>query len=231
MKTALFNQDGKQSGQVELSDSLFGRPWNPLLVHQVLVSYQANERGGLAHTKTRDEVAGSGKKPWQQKGTGRARHGSRRSPIWVGGGVTFGPRNTTDWSQKINRKVKFAALASILSKKLETHKILPLETISLASSKTKELLTILTNLQKVEGFETLTHNNPVNVLVIVPELTAELKQAAHNLTFVTMESAKRVNPLQVAKARYIVIVDPQNVSEVIEKRVVIDRTPRVLRSE
>src|SRR5574343_1462415 len=120
MKTALFNQDGKQSGQVELSDNLFARAWNPSLVHQVLVSYQANDRGGLAHTKTRDEVAGSGKKPWRQKGTGQARHGSRRSPIWVGGGVTFGPRNTTDWTQKINRKVKFAALASILSKKLES---------------------------------------------------------------------------------------------------------------
>lgn len=228
MKTALFNQTGKQSGQVELSENLFARPWNEGLAHQVLVSYQANERVGLAHTKTRDEVSGTGKKPWRQKGTGQARHGSRRSPIWVGGGITFGPRNTTDWSQKINRKMKFAALATILSKKLADHRILPLETLALSSGKTKELLDILIELQSIEGFETLTHPNPVNVLVIVPELSSELRQAANNLMQVTVERAVRVNPLQLAKARYIVIVEPQKVEEILLSRGIITRTSKAL---
>lgn len=226
MKTALYNQEGKQAGSVELNDSFFAKAWNATLVHQVLVSYQANMRGGLAHTKDRAEVSGTGKKPWKQKGTGRARHGDRQSPIWVGGGVAFGPRNEKDYSQKINRKARFAALATIFSKKVADHKVLPIDAINLQSGKTKELSTILTNLQEVEGFETLTNKNPVNVLIITPEITTALTQSASNLTNVTVERATRVNPLQVAKARYILLVDPTTSQELLVKRGVITRTSK-----
>lgn len=218
MKTALYNQKGEQKGHVELSESFFARPWNPSLVHQVLVSYQANMRGGLAHTKDRSEVSGTGKKPWKQKGTGRARHGDRQSPIWVGGGITFGPRNEKDYSQKINRRAKFAALSAVFSRKVADHKVLPVDTLALASGKTKELSTILEALESVEGFETLSYKNRVNVLVVVPELTRELIQAASNLPQVTIERATRVNALQVAQARYIVLVEPEKSDAVLVKR-------------
>jgi large subunit ribosomal protein L4 len=218
MKTALYNQSGSQNGHVELSDSFFARPWNPSLVHQVLVSYQANMRGGLAHTKDRSEVAGSGKKPWKQKGTGRARHGDKQSPIWVGGGVTFGPRNEKDYSQKINRKAKFAALSVVFSKKLADHKVLPVDAISLSSGKTKELSAILSELESVEGFETLSYKNRVNVLIVVPEITKELIQAASNLPQVTIERASRVNALQVAQSRYVVLVEPEKTDALLVSR-------------
>ena len=103
MKLPVYNKEGKELKQIELSEEIFGLKWNGDLVHQVIVSMLSNARETLAHTKTRAEVSGGGKKPWRQKGTGRARHGSNRSPIWVGGGITFGPRNEVNYKRKINK--------------------------------------------------------------------------------------------------------------------------------
>src|SRR3989344_5026421 len=102
METKLYNQKGDESGKIEIPESIFGLPWNADLVHQVVVSMMSSMRHPIAHTKTRGEVSGGGKKPWQQKGTGRARHGSTRSPIWVGGGVAHGPRNDKNFDRKVN---------------------------------------------------------------------------------------------------------------------------------
>ena len=125
METKIYNQKGKEAGKITLPEEVFGLPWNADLVHQVVTSMLGNARTPVAHTKIRGEVRGGGKKPWKQKGTGRARHGSTRSPIWVGGGVTHGPRNDKIYARKINRKMKAKALYTILSKKAKDGEILP----------------------------------------------------------------------------------------------------------
>lgn len=137
MKAAVYNQENKPVGEMELSDSVFAAEWRPDLVRFVYLAQQANRRQPLAHARERGEVRGGGKKPWRQKGTGRARHGSIRSPLWKGGGATFGPRNDKDYSQKINRKVKSQALSSLLSKKLQDGFFRVVDNLDLAEAKTK----------------------------------------------------------------------------------------------
>src|SRR3954468_2503145 len=124
MKSDIYNIQGKKAGTIELPESVFGVAWNDSLMHQVVTSMNSNSRTNVAHTKTRGEVRGGGKKPWKQKGTGRARHGSTRSPIWVGGGVAHGPRNDQNFSRKINKKVRAKALLTVLSRKYKDGEIL-----------------------------------------------------------------------------------------------------------
>src|SRR3990167_5612152 len=147
MKATVYNQEGKEVGAMELPARLFGVELNPDLVHQVMVAQLANARQILAHTKTRGEVRGGGRKPWKQKHTGRARHGSIRSPIWVGGGIVFGPRKDRNYHQKINKKVAKKALLMALSDKVANDKLVLLDSFKLDQIKTKEALTILRNLQ------------------------------------------------------------------------------------
>ena len=139
MKLAVYNKKNEAVGEVEASDAVFSRPWNSDLIHQVVVAIAANRRQPLAHTKQRDEVRGGGKKPWRQKGTGRARHGSTRSPLWKGGGATFGPRNDRDFSQKVNKKMVKAALYVALSRKLADGELRVIDTMDLKEPKTREL--------------------------------------------------------------------------------------------
>ena len=110
MEQKVYNQKGEEAGKIKLPESIFGVPWNADLVHQVVVAMTSSMRHSIANTKTRGEVSGGGKKPWQQKGTGRARHGSTRSPIWVGGGIAHGPRKEKNYDRKINKKARAKAL-------------------------------------------------------------------------------------------------------------------------
>ena len=137
IETQIYNQKGKSVGKLELPGSIFGVAWNGDLVHQVVTAMQANSRTPIAHTKDRSDVRGGGRKPWKQKGTGRARHGSSRSPIWIGGGVTHGPRNEKSYDQKINKKMKAKALYTVLSEKLRKGQILFIEELALKNIKTK----------------------------------------------------------------------------------------------
>jgi len=137
MKTQIYNLKGDQVGEMDLNDKIFARNWNPDLVHQALLAQQSNRRKPWAHVKTRGEVSGGGKKPWRQKGTGRARHGSIRSPIWVGGGVTHGPRNERDYTKKLNKKMLRAAIYSVLSKKLNDKELRIVDAFNFEKSKTK----------------------------------------------------------------------------------------------
>src|SRR3990167_3235612 len=153
MEATIYNQTGKESGKIKLPEKIFGLKWNESterLVHQVLVSMTGNARNPWAHAKTRGEVAGSGIKPWKQKGTGRARHGSRRSPIWVGGGVTHGPRNDKNYSTKINKKMKTKALFAVLSHKFKDGEVVFLDSLSFKAPKTKEAKNVITSLSKIK---------------------------------------------------------------------------------
>lgn len=136
-KISVYNVKGEEVEKLEIAESVFDLPSNNTLLHQVFVALMANIRGVYAHTKTRSEVAGSGKKPWKQKGTGRARVGSVRTPVWKGGGVVFGPRNTRNFVLKINQKMRRKAVMIALSEKIRDGKVIVLDSFSFPEKKTK----------------------------------------------------------------------------------------------
>src|SRR4030042_3953504 len=146
LKVKVYNLEGKEVEETKLDSAVFEVEINPALVHQVFESQRANARIKLAHTKTRAEVRGGGRKPWRQKGTGRARHGSTRSPIWIGGGGTFGPRTDREFGKKINKKMQRKALFIVLTDKVKENYLIVLDKLELAKIKTKEIVKILNKL-------------------------------------------------------------------------------------
>ena len=211
METLSYNQTGKEAGKIALPKSVFGVKWNGDLVHQVVLAMQANKRAGTAHTKDRSEVSGGGKKPWAQKGTGRARHGSSRSPIWVGGGVTFGPRADKDYSQKINKKMRTKALFTVLSKKLLDGKVLFIDSITLDAVKTKNAASVVFALAKIDGFARLTSKKPTTALIALPASDVSLEKSFANLPGITVGLAKDLNALDAMSFNHIIMVNPKEV--------------------
>ncbi len=179
----LYNQEGATVGELTLEPKLFDVKADPSVVHAAVVAQQANSRQVLAHTKGRGEVAGTGKKPWKQKGTGRARHGSRRSPIWVGGGITFGPTKERNFSLKLNRKVRRKALAMVLSEKVADHRLVAVESLKLSEPKTKLAAGLLKKLPGL-GKKTLIVTEPTN---------AALSRAVRNLPRISTLPANSLN--------------------------------------
>ena len=140
----VLDMQGKKVSTLELNDAIFNKEVNEALIHTVIVNYLANQRQGTQSTKTRSEVSGGGRKPWRQKGTGRARHGSTRSPIWVKGGIALGPKPRS-YKYKLNKKEKQNAIKMILSAKLADNKIIVLNELNLTEVKTKAVVNVMRN--------------------------------------------------------------------------------------
>lgn len=219
METKIYSTTGSKTTTFTLPETVFGVTWNPDLVHEVVVSMQSNARAGTAHTKDRSEVAGGGKKPWRQKGTGRARHGSNRSPIWVGGGIAHGPRNEKDYSKKINKKARNKALASTLSKKLSDQEVILVEALSLEEPKTASMKTMLQNIAQESGQETLATKRQNAALVILSGRDEAVEKSLRNFGNVEVVQAKDVNPVELLSYKYTLIVDPATAVATLEERV------------
>jgi large subunit ribosomal protein L4 len=215
METQIYNQKGRAVGKFSLPESIFGVPWKGDVVHQVVIAMQANARTPIANARTRGEVSGGGKKPWRQKGTGRARHGSSRSPIWKGGGVTHGPNNEKDYSQKINKKMKVKALFMVLSEKYRKGQILFVEDLSLKNIKTKDAVAILKDLSKVEGFEKMNFGlsryrsgSKSRTLLSLPSKGDVLKKSFANIPTVEVDEIRNLNPVDLLSHKYVIISQP-----------------------
>ena len=188
---------------MELPDGIFGVKWNADLVHQVATSYAANRRRGTAHAKTRGEVRGGGKKPWRQKGTGRARHGSIRSPIWKGGGVTHGPRTDKDYSQKINKKMARKALYAVLSAKARDKEIVVMEDIAFPEAKTKYAAALFRAFSQRAEFADMVKGK--GVLVALARTDAPVRRAMRNLPYAAVDEARNLNAYEALRHRFLMV--------------------------
>lgn len=208
MDTKIFSQDGKEDGKINLPESVFSVKWNPDLVHEVVVSMQSNARAGTAHTKDRSEVRGGGRKPWKQKGTGRARHGSRRSPIWSGGGVTFGPRSDKDYSKKINKNVKAKVLAITLSKKLAEDEMIFVDKLVFESPKTASAKTTIKALSTATGIKELVTKRKNNAIIVLATRDENTEKSFANFGNMEVMQAKDISTVDILTYKYILVVDP-----------------------
>lgn len=209
MEAKVYNTKGKESGSIKLPEKLFGLSWNSDLVHQVSTSLESSIRKSVAHTKNRGEVRGGGKKPWQQKGTGRARHGSTRSPIWVGGGVTHGPRNEKNFERKVSKSMKSKALYTILSRKFKDGEILFIDSMTFSEPKTKVAKQTLQDMSKIKGFENIFTKKRNSAVIALASKNKEVERAMSNLGNFEVLEARNLHPLALLKYKYVVIENPE----------------------
>ncbi|MBU4142684.1 50S ribosomal protein L4, partial [Patescibacteria group bacterium] len=200
LQISVYSQDGQETGKIALPKEIFGLKINSDLVAQAVRAQMANSRDSIAHSKDRSEVRGGGKKPWKQKGTGRARHASIRSPLWAGGGVTFGPRKEKNFSLSINKKMKRQALLMVLSGKARDGEIIILEELKLAQPKTKEMVQIVKSLKsKVKN------DLDRGVMIVMPEKDETLMRAARNLPKVSTIGVGSLNIVDLLSVKYLVM--------------------------
>ena len=202
-----------------LPESVFGVQWNADLMHEVVVSMQSNARTGTANTKDRSEVRGGGKKPWKQKGTGRARHGSRRSPIWAKGGVAHGPTSEKDYSKKINKNVKSKALAITLSKKYADGEILFVDGLSFEAPKAAQAKDAIKALAKASDKASLATKRTNAALIVIPKRDENVELSFRNFGNMEVAVVKDINPVGLLTYKYVVFADPKTTLEVLETRV------------
>ena len=218
MEAKVYNKKGEVASTIKLPESVFGLPKNADLVHQVVVSMLSNKRANTAHTKDRGEVSGTGKKPWKQKGTGRARHGDRKSPIWVGGGVAHGPKNTRNYKKKINKKMNAKALFTALSDKMRAGQILFVEDIAPKEVKTKEASLVLKSLGKIAGFERLLGSKKVAAHIATDSNNEVMRKSFNNIPYVKLDEVRNLNVLDVLNHKYLVIVNPSESIKTLEAK-------------
>lgn len=186
-KVDVYNMEGAVVGSIELSDTIFGIEPNEDVLHRVVLNQLANRRQGTHSTKTRSEVSGGGKKPYRQKGTGRARQGSTRSAQWVGGGIIFGPK-PRDYSYTLPKKVRRLAMKSALSTKLSSGSIIVLDTLELPEIKTKGMVRVLENIGASRS-----------ALVVLPEKNENVEKSARNLVGIKMAKVNTINVFDILK--------------------------------
>lgn len=215
MEAKIFDQKGKETGTVNLPEKVFAAKWRADLVHQVVESMRSNKRAGTADTKVRGEVRGGGKKPWKQKGTGRARHGSIRSPIWVGGGVTHGPLAEKNYKRKISKSMKAQALFSVLSRKLKDGEIIFVDSLEMKEIKTKPALEVVKNIAKANGWKTLKSKA---VLTALSGRNEKAEKSFRNLPEIEIAFVKNLNPLDVLNHKYLVMENPAESVKFLETR-------------
>jgi large subunit ribosomal protein L4 len=206
MKVSVYNQKGEEVGTTLLPKEIFGLKVNPDLVHQVMVSQMANRRKVIAHAKGRTEVRGGGRKPWRQKGTGRARVGSIRSPLWRGGGVTFGPTKERVFKKKINKKMRRLAFFMTLSAKAKNNLLLILDKLSLPEVKTRLMTKIL---------EKLPFKNEASCLIALPQKDEMIIRATKNIPNAKIVEARNLNTLDLLSFKYLIM--PKETIKVIKE--------------
>jgi len=206
MKVNVLEQNGKKIGTTELPDEIFGVKIQLDLLHQAVVAQMGNMRRVIAHTKDRSEVRGGGIKPWRQKGTGRARHGSRRSPIWTGGGVTFGPTKYRNFKKKINNKMKQKAILMALSGKVNDKELIVLDKLELSAPKTKEMALVVGKI--VPGVST--------ALLMLPERNETIQRAGRNIPDFKIINVGNINVLDPMNHKYLLIT--QETIETLKKK-------------
>jgi large subunit ribosomal protein L4 len=218
MDAKIYNQKGTSAGTIALPEKVFAAKWRADLVHQVVEGMRSNKRAGTADTKDRGEVRGGGKKPWKQKGTGRARHGSTRSPIWVGGGVTHGPLSDKNYKRKISKKMRAQALFSVLSKKLKDNEIIFIDSLSISDIKTKTAVEVVKNLVKASGMKTLASSKKPRVLTALFARNPKTEKSFRNISALELVFLKNLNPMDVLNYKYLLIENPIEAVKFLESR-------------
>ena len=218
MEAKIYNQKGTSAGTITLPEKVFAAKWRSDLVHQVVQSMRSNKRAGTADTKDRGEVRGGGKKPWKQKGTGQARHGSSRSPIWVGGGVTHGPLSDKNYKKKISKTMRAQALFSVLSKKLKDGEIIFVDSLEMSAMKTSEAAKVLQNIAKVSGWKTVDASKKPRVLTALFGRSEKTEKSFRNIPALEIVFLKNLNPFDVLNYKYLLIENPTESVKFLESR-------------
>jgi large subunit ribosomal protein L4 len=209
MQAKIYNQKGAVAGEIDLPEKVFAAKWRSDLVHQVVEGMRSNKRAGTADTKDRGEVRGGGRKPWKQKGTGRARHGSSRSPIWVGGGVTHGPLAEKNYKRKISKKMRAQALFSVLSRKLKDGEVILVDSLSMPDMKTKQGAEVVGNLVKAGGFKVEAKSKKAKILTALYGRNVNAEKSFRNISSLEIAYVKNLNPLDILNHQYLLIENPE----------------------
>lgn len=213
----IFNAQGKKSGSLQLPENIFGLDWNASLMHQVVTSMQDNARTNVAHARGRGDVRGGGRKPWKQKGTGRARHSSIRSPIWKGGGVTHGPNKNEVFSRTIPKKMRAKALFIALSQKLRDGEIVFVNSFEIEKPSTASAKKALVALSK-SGFERLVNKNKNAALVAFADAKESSVKSFRNLGNISYSAVRDLNPVAVLKSKYLILENPEAAVAILATR-------------